>query len=142
MPRAVHQHLKAELPRAVAEYVGPLARQAISERGKFTVALSGGSMPKALGADDGLRSLDTDWASWHVFFSDERLVDLTHDDSNYKACKEHFLSKVDIPEEQIYKIDSSLSAEDAAVAYQAHLKTVFGEGMPTFDLVSQHDNDA
>ena len=48
-----------------------------------TNALSGGSMPKVLGGDGGLPSLDTDWSKWFVFFSDERCVDWTHEDSNY-----------------------------------------------------------
>jgi 6-phosphogluconolactonase len=136
MPVSLHQ--KADLAKAVAEYVGPLARDAIATRGKFTIALSGGSMPKVLGADDGLQALNTDWSKWHVFFSDERCVELTHDDSNYKACADNFLSKVGVPDNQIYKIDASLSPDEAAVAYAAHLASVFGEStssLPEFDLM-------
>jgi 6-phosphogluconolactonase/glucosamine-6-phosphate isomerase/deaminase len=55
MPARVHLHAKADLAKAVAEYVGPLAQAAIATTGRFTVALSGGSMPNMLGADGGLR---------------------------------------------------------------------------------------
>jgi 6-phosphogluconolactonase len=132
----VHHLANEDIPEAVAAYVGPLARDAIKSNGKFTIALSGGSMPKVLGA--ALPSIDTDWRKWHVFFADERCVELTHDDSNYKACREHFLSKVAIPDAQVYKIDPALPPDEAAVAYTAHLTAVFGdtpEAMPSFDLM-------
>ena len=131
----LHCHTKDELAKEVALYVGPIAHEAIASRGLFTIALSGGSMPKMLGAADGLCSLKTDWSKWHVFFSDERCVELTHEDSNYKACSEHFLAKVGIPDNQVYKLDSSLSPADAAVAYTEHLAAVFGYSYPAFDLM-------
>ena len=131
----IHVPSAADLPRRIAEYVAPLADQAIAERGRFTVALSGGSMPKVLGGDGGLASLDTDWSKWFVFFSDERCVDWTHEDSNYKACAEHFLSKVGIPDAQIYKNDASVPPDQAAVAYGRHVANVFGDSLPSFDLM-------
>jgi 6-phosphogluconolactonase len=135
MPITIHQHDGTKLPRSVCEYVGPLARDAIAARGLFTIALSGGSMPKVLGAAGGLSSLNTDWSKWFVFFSDERCVELTHDDSNYKACTEHFFAKVAIPASQIFKIDPSLPPLQAAAAYNTHLVRLWGKKMPSFDLM-------
>lgn len=35
-----------------------------------------------------------DWAKWHIFWADERVVAKNHVDSNYKLAKDNFLSKV------------------------------------------------
>lgn len=35
-----------------------------------------------------------DWAKWHVFWVDERVVPKDHEDSNYKLAFDSFLSKV------------------------------------------------
>lgn len=35
-----------------------------------------------------------DWARWHFFWVDERVVPKHHDDSNYKLAYDHFLTKV------------------------------------------------
>lgn len=35
-----------------------------------------------------------DWAKWHVFWVDERVVPKDHEDSNYKLAFDGFLSKV------------------------------------------------
>lgn len=101
----------------------------------FTVAISGGSLPKLLAA--GLLDVEgVDYSTWHVFFADERVVPLDDDDSNYKACDEVFFSKAGIAREQIYTVDASLSAEDAAAAYTKQLEAVFGaDAIPSFDLV-------
>jgi 6-phosphogluconolactonase len=124
-----------DLAGAVASYVLAVANRSIAATGRFTVALSGGSMPKVLGA--GLPALDSDWSKWHVFFSDERCVALEDDDSNYKACNDSFLSKVGIPAEQIYTIDPTLVSdpEAAAAAYRQALAAVFGDDLPAFDLM-------
>ena len=42
-----------------------------------------------------VRYLQTfDWSRWHIFWADERVVPLSHADSNYKAAVDEFLSKV------------------------------------------------
>jgi 6-phosphogluconolactonase len=130
----VHKLDGSEIGAAVAQYVSELATAAIAANGKFTIALSGGSMPKVLG--QGLPGLKMEWDKWHVFFSDERCVALDHDDSNYKACAEHFLSKVPIPAEQIYCLDPTLAdkPEEAAADYAQKMQSVFGDD-GTFDLI-------
>lgn len=130
--------LSQELGRAVAE-----ASAAAAARGTpFTVAISGGSLPKLLAA--GLLGIpDVDYSSWRVFFADERVVPLDHADSNYKACNEALFcragsGKSKLSAEHIYTVDPSLSAEKAAAAYSKHLQAVFGvlpSSVPTFDLV-------
>jgi len=35
-----------------------------------------------------------EWSKWHIFWVDERVVPLDHEDSNYKLAFDGFLSKV------------------------------------------------
>ncbi|MCO5563699.1 hypothetical protein L7F22_017346 [Adiantum nelumboides] len=46
-----------------------------------------------------------DWAKWHVFWVDERVVPLSDDHSNFKLAMETCLSKTRIPKDQIHPID-------------------------------------
>jgi 6-phosphogluconolactonase len=93
--REVFVHTNADtVGQAVGLLVHKLSADAIAARGKFTVALSGGSLPKIL--NKGLAAIKdgVDFSNWHVFFADERCVPLEHDDSNFKACKEALFDHV------------------------------------------------
>lgn len=80
-----------------------------------------------------------DWNKWHVFFADERIVALDHDDSNYKLQQEHFFSKTSIPAEQIHCINLSDDYQEVADDYEAQLVKVFANKetvkLPVFDLI-------
>ncbi|KAJ3692739.1 hypothetical protein LUZ60_011834 [Juncus effusus] len=134
-----------ELAVALAKYTAELSDKFTSERGAFTVVLSGGSLIKALRKlteSPYLESLD--WSKWHIFWVDERVVKKDHPDSNYKLALDGFLSKVPIPACQIYAINDTLSAESAAEDYERTLKqlvwsktisTLQSTGLPRFDLM-------
>src|SRR5689334_6671006 len=66
----------ASLMRAEAEHVAELARAAIGARGRFLLALSGGSTPRRLyellSRPPFLEGID--WSRVHVFWGDERCV--------------------------------------------------------------------
>ena len=130
----------AELSNEVGQLISELSANAIKARRRFTVALSGGSMPKLL-ADaltaEPLRS-QIDWSKWHVFWADERLVALDHSDSNYYAAQRNLFQAVNIPPTQIYPLNDSLAVVAAAGAYQETLAQLFqpaGTAWPRFDLI-------
>jgi len=105
---------KAELPPVLCDVIATLAEEAISTRSMFSIALSGGSLPKFLGNLPEVfsaKGVDPHWDSWHVFLADERCVPIESDDSNLKAIASHFLERsgVGIPKDQIYGIDPSLT---------------------------------
>jgi 6-phosphogluconolactonase len=118
------------------------ATQAVSEKGSFTVALSGGSTPKALysllASDAALRS-QLPWDKMYMYFGDERSVGPDHPDSNFRMATETMLSKVPIKPEQVFRIKGEYKdTEKAAQEYEQVLRTSFkiAEGQfPRFDLV-------
>ncbi|MDX1524396.1 MAG: 6-phosphogluconolactonase, partial [Anaerolineae bacterium] len=129
----------AELSKKVCAYIAQLSADTIEQKGSFTIALSGGSMPKLLApiAAPPLRD-QIKWTAWSVFWSDERCVPLEHPDSNYRSADQFIFSQVNIPEERIYTLDDSLAPAEAADAYQALLGQIFqplpGQ-WPEFDLI-------
>mmetsp|Transcript_2355 Transcript_2355/g.4955 ORF Transcript_2355/g.4955 Transcript_2355/m.4955 type:complete len:287 (+) Transcript_2355:58-918(+) len=104
---------KTELPSILCDAIVTCAFEAIQERNSFSIALSGGSLPKFLGKLPDCfkeRGIDPKWDSWHVLLADERCVPVTHDDSNLKSIRANFLDApdVNIPKDQIHGIDASL----------------------------------
>ncbi|KAJ8579019.1 hypothetical protein ON010_g186 [Phytophthora cinnamomi] len=124
-----------EVGAAVGQLIFDLSKQAIAAHGRFTVALSGGSLPKIL--NKGLEAIkgDVDFSKWFVYFADERCVALDHDDSNYKACKAALFDFIPVPASQIYTIDASLTPEAMAVDYTKKLAEIWGSDLPRFDLI-------
>lgn len=122
----------AEVARAAASYFTDLRPR--------TVALSGGSTPRALYqllADPNEPFRDRiDWVNTHFFFTDERHVPPDHPDSNYRMVNEAMFSRVPIPAENIHRIPAeNPDAAAAATNYESDLRSFFAEGIPAFDLI-------
>ena len=117
------------------------AREAIAARGRFTVALTGGSSP--VGAYELLARLsseEAEWEKWVVFLGDDRFVPPDDDRSNYGQARRTLLSHVPIPKEQIYAVATDApTVEEAAARYADTLSQVFGQPSdgppPAFDLI-------
>ncbi|MGH7169454.1 MAG: 6-phosphogluconolactonase, partial [Gemmataceae bacterium] len=117
-------------------------REAVASRGRFTVALSGGSTPKRLYqllAAEPFRS-QVDWSRVEIFWGDERCVPPDHADSNYHMANEAMLAHLPIPAEHIHRIEAERSDRDASARdYEAVLARVFGVAAgaepPAFDLI-------
>ena len=129
----------ADLFQAAAEEFSNRADRAIKDHGRFCVALSGGSTPKALFSllASG-RFPDPPWDKTFLFWGDERYVPSDAAESNFRMTKESLLAKVPIPAENVFRIKTEISPADLAAAdYEQTLKTFFnlkpGE-FPRFDL--------
>jgi 6-phosphogluconolactonase len=120
------------MARTAAERFTALATKAMERRGRFVVALSGGSTPRPLYAQLAREPFATqiDWTSVHVFWGDERCVPPYHTDSNYRMARKALLDHVAIPSANIHRIKGELPPEEAAAAYQDVLRA-FGR----FDLI-------
>lgn len=92
-----------------------------------TVALTGGSTPRAF--YERLAGVEYAWAETHLFFGDERCVPADHADSNFRMAHEALLSRVPA---RAHRMPGETC--DAA-AYERELASVFGEGLPVFDLL-------
>lgn len=131
---------RAALARNAAERFVVASQRAITQRGRFAVALSGGSTPQDL-----YRLLATaefasqvDWHGVHTFWGDERAVPPQDPASNYRMAAETLLSRVNVPRDNIHRILAELPSQEAAQAYADTLRSFFQTGvgtLPRFDLM-------
>jgi 6-phosphogluconolactonase len=130
------------LSKAAADEFVRYAGEAVAVRGRFTVALSGGSTPKKLYqllASEPYRT-QIDWGRVEFFWGDERCVPPDDKDSNYRMAREAMLEHLPIPAEHIHRMEAERSDRDAAARdYEAVLARVFGVPSggepPAIDLV-------
>lgn len=126
----VHAHETAEqVARATAWRILEQSNNSIRARGRFTIALSGGSTPRKtyeMLTDERL-SPHFDWPNIHVYFGDERMVPPEHADSNYRMAYEALLSRVPIPPENIHRINGVGDAAANASAYESEMRELFGD---------------
>jgi len=101
---------------------------AIQQRGMFHLVISGGETPRKIYQQ--LRSAQTDWSKWHIYFSDERCLPTTDRNRNSRMAGEAWLDHVSIPENQIHIIPTEIGASQSALRYAAIMSTV-----KMFDLV-------
>jgi 6-phosphogluconolactonase len=131
----------AALADAGARHFARRAAEGVLGRGRFTVALSGGSTPRAmlslLAAEPYKTSVP--WQSVYFFWGDERDVPPDHAESNYKMAHDALLARVPVPPGNVRRIRSELGAERAAAEYSAELRRFFALGgageLPRLDLV-------
>lgn len=128
----------AALADEAARQFVALAHEAIAARGRFTVALSGGSTPRALHQRLAAPPLDgtIDWECVFVYWGDERLVPPDHAESNFRMARETLLAHVPIPAANIVPAPTvGGTAEDAARAYAETLAAQLGDDLPRLDLI-------
>jgi 6-phosphogluconolactonase len=117
-----------ELALKAARRFARLADQYVVGCGKFTVALSGGSTPKAMFSVLAAHPfLDTvPWSSIYFFWGDERCVPPDHADSNFRMTNETLLSRVPVRQQNIFRVPAELpDPEQAAADYTTALTKFF-----------------
>ncbi len=132
----------AAITRRAADEFVKAASHAVAKRGVFTVALAGGSTPKALYAllaDDPAYRGKIAWDKLRVFFGDERHAPPDGNESNFHMATESLFSKGVLKAEQITRIKGEYpDTEKAALEYEQALREYFqlreGE-FPSFDLL-------
>ena len=137
MNTVTHFYSTEILAIAAANYFVKLSEEAIATKGKFTVALSGGSTPAALFTLLATEEYATkiNWKNVYVFWGDERCVALDSKDNNTYNAKNILLNNVPIPKKNIFVIPVNETPINAAIYYEATLKISFKTDMPKFDLV-------
>jgi len=131
-----------QLNREAANEFLRSAQASIVSRGRFCVALAGGSTPggvySLLAEDQSNPEKRLPWEKVFVFFGDERHVPPDDPESNYRMAKESLLSKIPIPQQNVFRVASELDANTAASQYEQQLLNFFRvarEEWPQFDLI-------
>jgi len=129
-----------DLARAAAEHVVARCREAVEQRGSFSVALSGGSTPRLLfellaDPNEPFRELIS-WPRIHFFWSDERHVSPDHADSNYRMANKAMLSSVPVAKSNVHRVLSeNPNAAEAASEYEQTLIEITQQTLPELDLI-------
>ncbi len=135
MPTQIHI---AETPQQVAEDFARYFAEWVKDKPGATIALSGGSTPKALfrlWAEQYRDSIA--WEKVHFFWGDERCVPPDDEESNFKMADDLFLSRIKIPKENIHRIRGEAEPEEEARRYSEEIARCVSSrnGLPSFDMI-------
>ena len=76
-----------------------------------------------------------DWNNVHLFWVDERCVNQSHKDSNYKLANDNLISKLDSSLGSIHRIKGELDPKLAAIQYEQDIKLFFQKDEIKFDMI-------
>jgi 6-phosphogluconolactonase len=119
--------------REGAAFIAAEARAAITARGRFTLAVSGGQTPwrmLRLLADQKLP-----WEKVQVFQVDERIALEGDPDRNFTHLRESLLSEAPLKPAQIHAMPVEVQDLTAAAAYYAQILREIAGSPPVLDLV-------
>jgi 6-phosphogluconolactonase len=115
-----------------AGLIATMARDAVADRGRFVMAVSGGHTPWQM-----LRSLareDLPWKGIHVVQVDERIAPAGDPDRNFTHLRESLLEHAPLPETQIYAMPVQESDIEAAARQYARTLEQIAGTPPLLDL--------
>lgn len=111
-------HTRTFVSDAVALITGE-AGQAISERGVFRIALSGGNTPRPV--YESLARLALPWEKWEITFGDERCVPPDSEDSNFRMARHAWFEPAGVPSTSILRMEGESAPDAAAEKYEKEL---------------------
>ncbi|RZL21751.1 MAG: 6-phosphogluconolactonase [Pedobacter sp.] len=125
-----------ELTEDLADYIIKIAEVSIEENDRFNFVLTGGSSPKALYhflAKECEHRID--WEKVYFFFGDERNVPANDENYNGLMAKKALLDPLNIKDDHIFYVDTTMAPEKAAIEYKKAIDNHFkGEDL-VFDLI-------
>ncbi len=136
----IHNDSQA-VAEAAAEFILEVGREAVRAKGRFVLALSGGTTPEIL-----YRALASpafadrfDWSKAIFFFSDERCVPPNDLRSNYALAGKTLFTPLNIPPSQVYRMTGESSDRQAAASeYEQQLRLATNTAPsvpPSLDLI-------
>jgi 6-phosphogluconolactonase len=107
----------ATLAETAAHLIVDAATAAVRERGRFLFCLAGGETPRETYKHLALPAFSerVRWDRTWIFFGDERAVPPDHPESNYRMAYETLLSKVPVPENQVFRMRGELPRFDVVL---------------------------
>src|SRR5262249_46100850 len=105
-----------QISHAAAKEFIRLEREAVLLRGRFTVALAGGSTPRRLYQllADSPYLEQVNWPRVEFFWGDERTVPPDHKDSNFHMANEALLHKLPIASGNLHRMQAERPDHDEA----------------------------
>jgi 6-phosphogluconolactonase len=136
----IHRDSQA-MADAAAAFVLEVGKEAIRIKGRFFIALSGGTTPATL-----YRALTApsvtdrfDWSRTTFFFSDERCVPPDDPRSNYALAKKALFTPLNIAPSQVYRMaGESKDPQAAATEYEQQIRlatNTLSTAPPSLDLI-------
>ncbi len=111
-------------------------KNALSKNNYFSVALSGGNTPKHFFQKLSEQKDKFNWEKTFIFMVDERYVPPDHNDNNYKMIKENLLKNINIPEKNLFPINTNLPIKESVIDYENKIIDFFKKEIyPGFDLI-------
>jgi 6-phosphogluconolactonase len=127
----------AGVSHAAADAIVEAARDAVTARGRFSLALAGGATPRAL---YGLLATEyvtrLPWHTTEIFFGDERCVPPDDPESNFRMAHESLITRIPGLATRTHRICGELPPDQAATQYDTLLRNAFvGRSPATFDVL-------
>ena len=104
----------------ILEWLG----EAIAQKGRAALAISGGSSPRPM--FERFARTPFAWERVHLFWVDERGVPPTDAQSNFKFTQDAWLRPGNFPAANIHRIQAELDPAEAASRYVADIQKFFG----------------
>jgi 6-phosphogluconolactonase len=129
----------AEVAQLAAREIIETIEKALNENAVANVSLTGGTVGiltlTSLAEQPDLNRLDL--SRVHLWWGDERYVASNSPDRNANQARTAFISKIEIPADNVHEFpatDSGLDLNAAGAEFRLEVKKHFGEGVPRFDL--------
>jgi len=126
------------LSEAAAAEIVAIAQASVAARGRFTIALAGGSTPRRTYELLAERYRDAiDWRHTEIVFGDERYVPPADERSNYRMARDAMLAYVPVADERVHIVPTdAASADRAADEYEQTLRRVLSQHSTESDPVA------
>ena len=116
-----------QMARAALSQLLQVAVESIAARGRFVLALAGGTTPIPLYKL--LARTTVDWERWCLIYTDERCLPYGHQQRNSTMVENNWLRPAGFPQQNHYLPDLEQEPERAAAAYSAAI-----EGLLPLDI--------
>ena len=124
-----------EFTKKICDLIKNQSNKNILKKGSFTFVLSGGRTPKIIFDNLAINYKDSiDWEKIHFFWLDERCVEPSNNESNFKLANDHLISKLN-KVGSINRIKGEIEPNLAAKDYNDQILKFFGNNEVKFDFV-------